>query len=257
MRRVDLFRPAVDIFRGDEPGGVVEGQECHILVIVHDDVRDAQHPRDQLLRPRAVGERQVRLVPDSRGSQLEPPVDEAEKLHQGVLAVVLPDRLAFQPVEIDETGHLEAVAGCDHAVVAAVVQLIDDGLEQRDVRRIVEIDPDFFMFFRFHDRFTSDWGFTRRFCNLLILHVPRHIPRQGVPILPLIGCLHIFQKLAVMLRRVCLDGLACRRQTSCSRDGCSEAPSRRFGRSNRAFPSRCGYPSGAARTKSRKSWGRV
>ena len=129
------------------------------------------------------------------GASCTPRYTSPKSFSKGVLAVVLADRLAFDPVQIHQAVHLEAVPGGDHAVVAPLTQLVDDGLEERHVGGIVEVDPDLLLLAR-RQGFPRPEAFPALPAFLLpgFLYMARHVPRQRLPVLPLVGCFDVIEQ---------------------------------------------------------------
>ena len=93
-------------------------------------------------RPRPVRHRDVGLLAQRERQQLGGAPDRACDLQPLVRAVVPPHRGVAEAVTVGQAAHLEGVArGHDHRVSRAL-QLPDDRQEERDVGRIVEVDPD-------------------------------------------------------------------------------------------------------------------
>ncbi len=86
---------------------------------------------------------EVGLLTQGEGQQLQGAIKKPEDFHQLVLAVVTSDFRVLQPLLIGKFADLKGVARSQRHVEAARAQLLDDRLEERNVRRVVEIDPDF------------------------------------------------------------------------------------------------------------------
>ena len=86
--------------------------------------------------------REVGPLADDGGSQLQRPGAEPSHLVESVLAEMTTDDLAWHFEKIDELAHLERIAAGEEHGVAALLQRVNDGCEERNMGRIVEINPD-------------------------------------------------------------------------------------------------------------------
>ncbi len=118
-------------------------------------------------------DREIWLLPQHGRCHLQNPHYEPCELGQSVFAVMMADALVLHMKQVCQFANLEAVAGGQNHGVAAFLQLLDDGLEERNVRRVLQIDP--YLFARHllkdlqrgfgkgtHGRVGRGWGGCRR-----------------------------------------------------------------------------------------------
>ena len=113
------------------------------LVVRHQQGGNAEQVGNDDLRTCAVRERKIGLLAEREGQQLQGAVEEAEHLHQFVLAVVPSDFRVAHAFLVGEFADLERIARGEHDFKTARAQFVNDRLEEGDVRCVVEVDPDF------------------------------------------------------------------------------------------------------------------
>ena len=112
-------------------------------------------------------------LPQHGRRHLQNPHHQSRELGQSVLAIVMANALVLHVKQIRQFADLEAVAGGQNHGVASLLQLFHDGLEERNVRRILQINPNlltrrFFDNLRpgirkgGHGRFGRGWFYHRR-----------------------------------------------------------------------------------------------
>ncbi len=115
------------------------------MFVIHDGHRgDAQHGRECKHRTRPMGYSQLRPLPQYVGQELQRTNSDPRQLRHRMFAIVMSDAAIIQFHLVGELSHLEAIAGGEHDLVSSALQFRSNGPEERDMRRIIEINPDFF-----------------------------------------------------------------------------------------------------------------
>src|SRR3989337_4436409 len=112
-------------------------------LIVHNYRRgNSKHRCQEDLRPRSVRQGQDRLCLDDERDQLESANQESKYLEQFALPEMSPYPLVLKAISIGKAACLGAISRGENDGKSLLFQLPNDGFEERDVRRVVQIDPD-------------------------------------------------------------------------------------------------------------------
>src|SRR5271165_972813 len=88
-------------------------------------------------------DRQVRFFANDRRQHLQGAHPESDKLRGHMLAVVPAKSFVGNAEQVRKLTHLETISGSDDDGVALALEFLDNGLEERNVGGILEVDPDF------------------------------------------------------------------------------------------------------------------
>ena len=164
-RRVGAERGGVDVFLQPvvgphavaevlRQGRVVDRRRRHterrphewnalgVLVVEQVHAGDAEQTRHDDQRPRPVRHGDVGLRADHERQQLRGTPEGSSDLQALVRPVVTPDGGVREAEVVGQGTDLEGVPGRDHHRVPRSLQLTDDGKEERDVRSVVQVNPD-------------------------------------------------------------------------------------------------------------------
>ena len=119
-----------------------ERRGLRVLVVGDEDGRHAHQVAEEVLGTGPVGERQAGLLAQIERQQLERPQRQSGDLHDRVLPVMTADLPEAQPLFLREVADLEGVASGQDDLVTSLLQFADDGDEEGDMGRVVEVDPD-------------------------------------------------------------------------------------------------------------------
>ena len=146
----------VDCHRRQVPAGFQERRFGGVL-IVHDfhDGNAHQFGREVLAAGAEV-EREVRALAAGKTHQLTAPHQQPPNFGNQAPAVVAADLLIVERVKARHLAGLVAVPGRQHHLVSLLPQLTDDGAEERNVRRVFQVDPNL-------DAGRTSYGRGRRF----------------------------------------------------------------------------------------------
>jgi hypothetical protein len=88
-----------------------------------------------------MGEGDIGPVPEVEGSELTGTPRQSQDFHHAVPTMMPPDSDVSQALLLGEFADLKCIPRRQNDTVSAPFQFPDDGDEKRDVRRVVEIDP--------------------------------------------------------------------------------------------------------------------
>lgn len=128
--------------RGYHPMRTDQRRIGGMLVIINEDGWDAEQVAEEDLRARAVGDTQCRFFAKDEGGQLEGAPGQPGGFREAVLPVVTANLEVLEPFLVGQVADLESVAGGNEQRMAPGAELVNDGLEERNMRSVVEIEPD-------------------------------------------------------------------------------------------------------------------
>jgi hypothetical protein len=184
-----------------------------MFVVEDEDGGDAEQVADDVLRTGPVGQRQAWALTQEERQQLKGTDHDPAELHGQILAVMAPDPAEGQALLFGEVADLESVAGGQDRLMAPSFQLADDRDEKRNMRGVIQVDPDLHLWSEKALVLPlTDLGrqgpcpcFDHR---LLIAGGCRrppetgHLPGQGVPVPALVSRPDIFEELDIVLDRI-------------------------------------------------------
>ncbi len=92
-------------------------------------------------------QRQIWLFLKNSWSELKTPPDRTQHFKQLVRAIMLPYLYMFQVMVVSKATDLKTVSGGNKYGVPPFLQLVFDWHKERNMRGIIEINPDLFVFF--------------------------------------------------------------------------------------------------------------
>jgi len=187
-------------------------------LIVHNYRRgNSKHRCQEDLRPRSVRQGQDRLCLDDERDQLESANQESKYLEQFALPEMSPYPLVLKAISISKAACLGAISRGENDGKSLLLQLSDDGLEERDVWRVVQIDPDRLILQLFSLIYPNntkskeydkpDRNINRGLSIFLVISnktitISTQITGQWLPILSCISVFNIIKKICIVAIRI-------------------------------------------------------